>query len=85
MDALREDIPKRVAQLRTPLRFGDLVQQTANETPARLKQLQEAVFALEKERNLIVRTKAGALRRNAHSLADDDVIELPTQMWLIPN
>ncbi len=85
LDALREDIPKRVAQLRTPLRFGDLVQQTANETPARLKQLQEAVFALEKERNLIVRTKAGALRRNAHSLADDDVIELPTQMWLIPN
>lgn len=85
LDALREDIPKRVEQLHTPLRFGDLVQSTANETPARFQQLQEAVFALAQERNLIVRTQAGSVRRNAYGLAIDDVIELPTQLWLLPN
>lgn len=85
LDALREDIPKRVEGLHTPLHFGDLVQLTANETPARFQQLQEAVFALAQERNLIVRTKAGSARRTAHSLALDDVIELPTQLWLLPN
>jgi three-Cys-motif partner protein len=85
LNALREDIPKRVERLHTPLRFGDLVQLTANETPAHFQQLQEAVFALAQERNLIVRTQAGSVRRNAHSLAVDDVIELPIQLWLLPN
>lgn len=84
LEALRTDIPKRIEQLHTPLRFGDLVQITANETPARLQQLQEAVFALARERNLIVRTKAGSVRRAAHSLDADDVIEIPTQLWLLP-
>lgn len=85
LDALREDIPKRVEQMHTPLRFGDLVQLTANETPARRQQLREAVFALMQERHLIVRTQAGAVRRGAHGLVDEDVIELPTQLWLLPN
>lgn len=85
LDALREDIPKRIEQLHTPILFGDLVKITANETPARFQQLQEAVFALAQERNLIVRTKAGAVRRNAYGLEVDDVIELPSQLWLLPN
>lgn len=85
LDALREDIPKRIEQLHTPLLFGDLVKLTANETPARFQQLQEAVFALAQERNLIVRTKAGSVRRNAYGLTADDVIEIPSQMWLLPN
>ena len=84
LDALREDIPKRIEKLETPLRFGKLVQVTANETPARFQQLQEAIFALARERSLIVRTKAGSVRRNAHNLAVDDVIEIPGQLWLLP-
>ncbi|MCF7223787.1 hypothetical protein [Marilutibacter chinensis] len=85
LDALCEDIPKRIEQLHTPLRFGDLVQLTANETPARRQQLQEAVFALMQEQQLIVRTQAGATCRAAHSLVAEDVIELPTQLWPLPN
>lgn len=85
IDALREDIPRRVAELRTPLRFGDLVQLTANETPAHLRHLQEAVFMLAQERMLIVRTQAGSERRSPGTLKEDDVIELPTQLWLLPN
>lgn len=85
LDALQSDIPRRISDLRTPILFGELVQLTANETPARLQQLQEAVFSLAKERELIVRTKAGSTRRTAHSLAGDDTIELPTQLWLLPN
>lgn len=85
LDALREDIPKRIEKLETPIRFGDLVQLTANETPARLEQLQEVVFSLAEERTLLVRTQAGSKRRAAHSLAAEDVVELPTQMWLVPH
>lgn len=82
--ALQHDIPRRISQMRTPILFGELVQLTANETPARLQQLQQAVFTLAKDRELIVRTRAGSPRRTAHSLAKDDVIELPTQLWLLP-
>ena len=85
LDALQNDIPRRISELRTPILFGELVQLTANETPARLQQLQEAVFSLAQERKLIVRTKVGSMRRTAHSLAVDDTIELPTQLWLLPN
>jgi three-Cys-motif partner protein len=85
LDALQNDIPRRISELRTPLLFGELVQLTANETPARLRQLQEAVFFLAQERELIVRTKAGSARRTAHGLAVDDTVELPTQLWLLPN
>jgi len=84
-DALRHDIPQRIGQLHSPIRFGDLVQLTANETPARLDQLQEAVFSLSRERQLIVTTQSGATRRGAHSIASEDLIELPTQLWLLPN
>jgi len=83
--ALQNDIPRRISKMRTPVLFGELVQLTANETPARLQQLQEAVFSLAKERELIVRTKTGTMRRSAQSLAADDTIELPTQLWLLPN
>jgi three-Cys-motif partner protein len=85
LDTLQNDIPRRISELRTPILFGELVQLTANETPARLQQLQEAVFSLAQERELILRTKAGSMRRTAHSLAVDDTIELPTQLWLLPN
>ena len=85
LDALQNDIPRRVSELRTPILFGELVRLTANETPARLQQLQEAVFSLAQERELILRTKAGSMRRTAHSVAADDTIELPTQLWLLPN
>lgn len=84
-DALRQDIPQRITQLNSPVRFGDLVQLTANETPARLDQIRDAVFALARERQLIVTTQAGATRRGAHSIASDDLVELPTQLWLLPN
>lgn len=84
-DALRRDIPQRINQLNSPVRFGDLVQLTANETPARLDQLQDAVFALTRERQLIVTTQSGATRRGAHSIASDDLVELSTQLWLLPN
>lgn len=84
LEALREDIPKRIEKLNTPVRFGDLVHLTANETPARFAQLQEAVFALAQERSLLVQTQAGSARRTAHSLAADDMIELPSQLWLLP-
>lgn len=85
LDALQNDIPRRVSELRTPILFGELVRLTANETPARLQQLQEAVFSLAQERELILRTKAGSMRRTAHTVAADDTIELPTQLWLLPN
>jgi hypothetical protein len=85
LEALQSDIPRRISELRTPILFGELVQLTANETPARLQQMQEAVFSLAQERELIVRTKVGSTRRTAHSLARDDTIELPTQLWLLPN
>ena len=84
IEALREDIPRRLAELHTPIRFGDLVQLTANETPAHWAQLQDAVFALAQERNIILRTKAGGARRAERSLVADDLIELPVQLWLLP-
>lgn len=85
LDALQNDIPRRLSDWHTPVHFGELVQLTANETPARLKQMQEAVFFLAQRRELIVRTKTGSRRRTAYSLAADDTIELPTQLWLLPN
>ena len=84
LDALQEDIPRRIEQLRTPVRFEELMQLTANETPAQRRQIQEAVFALAQQRLLLVRTESGAQRRIAHNLAGTDVIELPTQLWLLP-
>lgn len=84
LQALQEDIPKRIEKLDTPVRFGDLVHITANETPARFAQLQEAVFSLSQERSLLVQTQAGSMRRAAHSIAADDMIELPSQLWLLP-
>ena len=85
LEALQNDIPRRISELRTPILFGELLRLTANETPARLQQLQEAVFSLAQERELILRTKAGSMRRTAHTVAVDDTIELPTQLWLLPN
>ncbi|MGJ4728114.1 three-Cys-motif partner protein TcmP [Luteimonas sp. SDU101] len=84
VDALHEDIPRRLSQLHTPIRFGELMHITANETPAKRQQMQEAVFALAQGRHLILRTESGANRRMAHSLKDEDVIELPMQLWLLP-
>ncbi|AIF48200.1 three-Cys-motif partner protein TcmP [Dyella japonica] len=84
LEALQEDIPQRLRSLRGPIRFGDLVQHTANETPACLAQLQEAVFTLARERQLMLTTQAGAARRTAHSVAEDDLIEVPPQLWLLP-
>jgi three-Cys-motif partner protein len=83
--ALHEDIPKRLSEMHTPVRFGELVRITANETPAKRQQIQEAVFALANERHLILRTETGAKRRTAQGLKDEDAIELPTQLWLLPH
>lgn len=84
INALLTDIPRRLSQLHTPIRFGDLVQITANETPARRQQMQEAVFALAQQRELVVRTQSGSKRRMAHGLTEEDTVELPTQLWLLP-
>lgn len=85
LDALHDDIPERISKLHTPIRFGELVQLTANETPAQRAQIQDAVFTLARDRLLILRTETGSQRRSAHNLNDEDVIELPTQLWLLPH
>ncbi|HEY2346387.1 MAG TPA: three-Cys-motif partner protein TcmP [Xanthomonadaceae bacterium] len=82
--ALHEDVPQWVSSQRGPVRFGDLVAMTANETPAQRSQLQAAVFELAQSRELMLRTLSGSKRRGAHCLEDDDVIELPRQLWLLP-
>lgn len=84
VNALREDIPRRLAEQDALIRFGDLVSQTANETPAQRSQLQDAVFSLAQGKEVIVRTISGSTRRGARGLADDDVIERPLQLWLLP-
>jgi three-Cys-motif partner protein len=83
-EALREDIPRRLREWDQPVRFGDLVAHTANDTPAQRSQMQEAVFALAQGKQVTVRTVSGSTRRGASGLADDDVVELPLQLWLIP-
>ncbi len=84
VEALCEDLPRRLSQQRTPTRFGDLVAATANETPAQRSQLQDAVFSLAQGRQLLLRTVSGSTRRGAHGLRDEDIVELPSQLWLIP-
>lgn len=84
-EALQEDLPRRVAEHSGPIRFADLVARTANETPAQRAHIQDAVFALTQARQLIVRTTKGSKRRGARGLADEDVIEIPAQFWLLPN
>lgn len=82
--ALANDVPRWLADQATPLRFGELVAMTANQTPARRSQVQQAVFELSQRRELLLRTKNGAERRTATGLADDDVIERSQQLWLLP-
>lgn len=85
LHALHADLPKRLTELSGAIRFGDLVASTANETPAHRAQMQDAVFKLAQERQLMVHTVNGAHRRGARGVADDDVVELAKQMWLIPH
>ena len=85
LNSLRDDIPKWMDGQHSPIRFGDLVALTANETPAQFSQMQDAVFNLAQERELIVRTLSGSKRRGARGLADDDVIEKTRQFWLLPS
>lgn len=84
IQALREDVPRWLGERRGPVRFGDLVALTANETPAQRAQLQQAVFELAQGRELLLRTVSGATRRGASGLADDDVVELSQQLFLLP-
>lgn len=84
-EALQEDLPRRISEHSTPIRFADLVANTANETPAQRTQMQDAVFALAQARQIIVRTVKGSKRRGARGLADDDVVEMPAQFWLLPS
>lgn len=84
LEALRDDIPRRLAAQSGPMRFGDLVASTANDTPAQRAQLQQAVFTLAQHRELTLRTLLGSERRSAQGVADDDVIERPHQLWLLP-
>ncbi len=78
------DLPRWLSAQRGPVRFGDLVALTANETPAQRAQLQQAVFGLAKRRELLLHTVSGATRRGANGLADDDVVETSQQLWLLP-
>jgi len=83
-NALVEDLPRRISEQHAPIRFGDLVALTANETPAQRAQIQDAVFWLAQRKQLSVTTLSGSTRRGARGLADDDVIEFPSQLWLLP-
>lgn len=85
VQALCEDVPRWLGEQRGPVRFGDLVALTANETPAQRAQLQQAVFELAQRRELLLRTVTGATRRGASGLADADVLELSQQLWLLPH
>lgn len=85
VQALHEDVPRWLEDRGGPVRFGDLVALTANETPAQRAQLQQAVFELAQRRELWLRTVSGATRRGASGLADDDVVELSRQLFLLPS
>ncbi len=82
--SLMSDLPSWLSNQRGAVRFGDLLAATANETPAIRSQMQQAVFDLAARRELILRTVTGAKRRGATGLSEQDVIELNSQMWLLP-
>lgn len=83
IQSLMDDVPRWLGDQRGPVRFGDLVAMTANETPAIRAQVQEAVFDLARQRDLSLRTVSGASRKGPAGLADDDIIELSQQLWLL--
>jgi len=81
LQTLADDIPRRLRDANGPMRFGALVEGTANETPAKRAQMAAAVFGLSQRKQLRITTVAGSTRRGAEGLDDADVVEIPAQTW----